>query len=291
MEFDDYQHQALITDQFPPGADPDKVMIPLLGLAGEVGTLLAEFKKRIRDGESYETFNERVEEELGDVLWYLANLSSRLDIALSTVASKNLYKNLERWPLPDDQASPKASFDADFPEEERFPRRFEIRFDEPSEGVSQMVIVPQGELLGNQLTDNAFQEDGYRFHDVLHLAHMAVLGWSPVMRSLLKRKRKSKPKFDEVEDGGRAIVLEEALVAFVYNEAKERRFFCDVRHVQTEALMTIKRLVDHLEVRSLPSRDWERAILQGYAAFRHLLQHHEGTFLLDLDNRNLSIVK
>ena len=38
--------------------------------------------------------------------------------------------------------------------------------------------------LGNDLMDNAYEDDGYRFHDVFHLACAAVLGWSPVLRAL-----------------------------------------------------------------------------------------------------------
>ena len=40
-------------------------MIPLLGLAGETGTLLSEFKKKVRDKESYDGFKARAEEEIG----------------------------------------------------------------------------------------------------------------------------------------------------------------------------------------------------------------------------------
>ena len=42
---------------------------------------------------------------------------------------------------------------------------------------------------------------------------MAVLGWSPTMRSLLRLKRKSSPDADECEDGARAIFAEEGLAA------------------------------------------------------------------------------
>ena len=90
MEFDKYQELADLTDQFADQTKEKNLMIPLLGLAGETGTLLSEFKKHLRDGESYEGFSERAEEELGDVLWYLANLASRLGLSLSEVAAKNL---------------------------------------------------------------------------------------------------------------------------------------------------------------------------------------------------------
>jgi len=43
----------------------------LLGLAGEAGTLLSEYKKHLRDGDAHQLHKERVAEELGDLLWYL----------------------------------------------------------------------------------------------------------------------------------------------------------------------------------------------------------------------------
>ena len=63
--------------------------------------------------------------------------------------------------------------------------------------------------LGDDLTDNSYREDGYRFHDVMHLANVACLHWSPVLHALMKRKRKSNRRTDEVEDGARAMIFEE----------------------------------------------------------------------------------
>ena len=39
--------------------------------------------------------------------------------------------------------------------------------------------------------------------------------WSPTFRALIKQKRKSDPKVDDAQDGGRAIVVEEGLTAWV----------------------------------------------------------------------------
>jgi hypothetical protein len=43
------------------------------------------------------------------------------------------------------------------------------------------------------LNRNSRRIDAYRFHDAIHLGFMAVLGWSPTMRALLRLKRKSSP--------------------------------------------------------------------------------------------------
>ena len=267
-------------------------MIPLLGLAGETGTLLAEFKKKIRDKESYEGFQERAEEELGDVLWYLSNIASRLGLPLSEIASKNLQKTHERWPILGETSEMFLFFDEGCSAKEQLPRSLKIRVFEIEQGKrAHMEIIPDGTPLGDPLTDNSYDDDGYRFHDVMHLANMAVLGWSPVIRALLKRKRKSQPKTDEVEDGARAIILEELVVAFVYGNARERKYYENIKHLDSEMLSTIKRIVRHLEVGTRKTKDWEDAIFQGYAAFRHLLAKREATFHLDLKKRKLVIVK
>jgi NTP pyrophosphatase (non-canonical NTP hydrolase) len=293
MDFDFYQDAAAGTDQFPQQKQKkdDGLMIPLLGIAGETGTLLAEFKKKIRDRESYEGFTEKAEEELGDILWYLSNIATRLNLSLSEIASKNLQKTNERWPVEGDSPDMFLFFDEGLPERERLPRTLQIRVFEVESGKrARMQVYPDGDTIGDPLTDNAYDDDGYRFHDVMHLANMAVLGWSPVLRGLLGLKRKSLPKVDEVEDGARAIILEELVVAFVYSNAKERCYYDGIRHLDSEMLSTIKRIVSHLEVAGRQTKDWERAIQQGYAAFRHLLKKREAVFNLDLRRRELTIV-
>jgi hypothetical protein len=76
MTFSEYQKLALETDQARGSADltvRDSVIVPLLGLAGEAGELLSEYKKQIRDGASHTLHGERVQEELGiHFLWMIS---------------------------------------------------------------------------------------------------------------------------------------------------------------------------------------------------------------------------
>ncbi len=294
MDFDYYQEIASGTDQnVGQNAKKDEgLMIPLLGIAGETGTLLAEFKKKIRDKDSYEGFQERAEEELGDILWYLSNIATRMRLSLSEIASKNLQKTSERWPTAGDTPEMFMYFDEGYPPKEQLPRLFKILVSENKEDKrAYMKILPDGEQLGDPLTDNAYYDDGYRFHDVMHLANMAVLGWSPVIRALLKRKRKSKPKIDEVEDGARACIIEELVIAFVYGNARERKYYQGVKNLDSEMLSTIKRIVRHLEVATRKTMDWEDAIFQGYAVFRHLLKKGEAVLQVDMKKRKLTILE
>src|ERR1700730_9962739 len=101
-------------------------MIPLLGLAGEVGELQSEYKKALRDGDGPELFRERFSEELGDVLWYVADLATKLDFDLNRIAELNLEKSRERWGRRCGLAEPRPAFDAGYPEAERLPRRLRV---------------------------------------------------------------------------------------------------------------------------------------------------------------------
>ncbi len=72
-------------------------MIPLAGLASETGELLGEYKKYLRDGESHKLFKERLAEEVGDLLWYVANVATKFGLDLAQVAEQNLAKCEGRW--------------------------------------------------------------------------------------------------------------------------------------------------------------------------------------------------
>ena len=82
---DEYQEVAARNDQNPRGG-LEGLTFPLLGLFGEVGTLLSALKKKQRDRDSYVGYSEAVIEEFGDVLWYFSNIASRASLRLSEFA-------------------------------------------------------------------------------------------------------------------------------------------------------------------------------------------------------------
>ncbi len=277
MNLNEYQEQAARTDIRP---DPSDVSFPLLGLAGEVGTLVAEYKKSLRSGEMYVGFRDQVAEELGDLLWYVAALARTCGLSLDDIATQNIEKTRLAWSseLPE-----LVTYDESHPENERLPRHLTITFHLTDDGRVRLFLGEKS--VGDPLDDNAYEEDHYRFHDALHLAHAAVLGWSPLTRSLLGKKRRSQPEVDRVEDGARAIFLEEGLVAFVFTEAERRGFFENTARVDWELLKTIQRITDHLEVRNQPPVAWQSAILQGYEVWRALRANGGGSVELNLDAR------
>jgi NTP pyrophosphatase (non-canonical NTP hydrolase) len=280
MEMNEYQQRAASTDIRP---DPSDVSFPLLGLAGEVGTLVAEYKKSMRSGEMYVGFRDQVAEELGDLLWYIGALARTCGLSLNDIAERNLEKTALAWgsDLP-----PPNVYDEGFPDDERLPRKAILTFTSDPQGLVRLFMGPNA--VGDPLDDNAYEEDHYRFHDALHLANAAVLGWSPLTRSLLKRKRQSRPEIDRVEDGARAIFLEEGLVAYVFSEAERRGFFENTDRVDWELLKTVQRISNHLEVGNQPPAVWQSAILQGYNVWRQLRANGGGSVTLDLDTRSFT---
>lgn len=281
LDFDSYQREALITDQSKEDGDAS-LLIPLLGLVGEIGTLATEQKKRIRDNKKHELFAERIAEDLGDILWYLSNFASKSGMSLEEIARQNLRKVRARWSLP----AGSALFDEQSDPHEQLPRRVELDFCPDRDG-SGVVLYLCGRRVGDRLTDNNRRDDGYRFHDVFHLAYAAILGWSPVTRALLNCKRRSSPLTDEVEDGGRAIAIEEGIAALVYADAKDHAFYAGMSEVDHAVLDTIRKMTSHLEVQTRTEAEWQRAILVGFDAWRLLRQHRGGRITVDLAARSI----
>ena len=319
----------------------------LMGLFGEVGGILATLKKQVREGESYPEYDEAVEEEFGDALWYFAALCHRLsipmdsivaavstcpdtrnrelarpllelgtatagllrinapdtsvrglvrefwvryiaalqaaDIDLKTVATRNLSKASGRFLKPDLSSLP--TFDAAFPADERLPEKFEITILQRPNGQTCMQL--NGVFIGAPLTDNIAEGDDYRYHDVFHLAHAAILHWSPTFRSLIQHKRKTRPEIDQAQDGGRAIVVEEGLAAWIFSRAKQLEYFEGKTKLSFDLLKTVEQFVRGYEVEQCPLNLWEEAILRGYEVFRQVRANCGGVIVGDRGGRTI----
>lgn len=99
MTLNDYQHRARSTALYPEAV---RVLYPTLKLAGEAGEVAEKLGKLMRD-EGYRPGSSlspgqrgALAAELGDVLWYVANLAADLGIELEEVASGNLDKLASR---------------------------------------------------------------------------------------------------------------------------------------------------------------------------------------------------
>ena len=93
MELNDYQEKAHETSFHEMS-----VIYPTLGLLGEAGEVAEKIKKLIRDkgyrpGDCINDNDKKaITLELGDVMWYVAELASNLDLSLETICQQNLIK-------------------------------------------------------------------------------------------------------------------------------------------------------------------------------------------------------
>jgi hypothetical protein len=288
MDLDHYQQQAALTDQY---TDDDLYGEPvaLLGLAGEVGTLLSEYKKHLRDGNAHEDFAQRMADDIGDSLWYLGKIARHRGLSLGTIARDNLVKTRQRWLHPRSGAvTPVDLFDADRPTSERLPRQFTIHFHVHEQGWAQRVRMElDGQVVGDPLSDKAYSDIGYRWHDAFHLSYAACLGWSPTFRTLIGRRRVSDPVVDQVEDGGRAKVIDEGIAALVFDYARRHHYLDGITALDDSLLKTIHSVTAGLEVHVRTPAEWEHAIISGFTVFRHLRRHNGGVVVGDLNARTL----
>lgn len=258
-----------------------RVLVPLFALAGNVGSLLSQYEEWFQFGDQYASQPERVKDELGILIQRLSKVASEYDLHLEDIARFNLEKIDRRWGPPSPQRPGYKLFDEDYAENERFPRKMDI-FIRP-DGHGRTVTTVNGNAFGDPLTDNHYADDGYRFHDVFHLSFASMLGWSPTARALLQRKRKSNPKVDETEDGGRAMVVEEGISAFVFDYAARRNFLDGVKTVDYKLLRSIREWTEHLEVARRIEADWEQAIVTGFKIWREVRAAGEGHIRADLE--------
>ena len=95
MDFDEYQRKAAATAIYPTEVG---VVYTALGLASEAGEVAGKVKKVLRDenGDFDLQAAYRIADEMGDVLWYMAQLATELGVPLASIASGNIAKLASR---------------------------------------------------------------------------------------------------------------------------------------------------------------------------------------------------
>src|SRR3989344_4775759 len=96
MNFQEYQEKSRKTAIYPEVGK--NFLYPVLGIAGESGEVAEKVKKifREKNGIVDEEGKETIAKELGDLLWYMAQLASELGISFDEVAEKNIIKTQSR---------------------------------------------------------------------------------------------------------------------------------------------------------------------------------------------------
>lgn len=95
MDFKQYQKYAVSFAIYPKEMGPSYVA---LGIGGEAGEVLDKIKKVYRDNNGvFDHENvDKIKYELGDILWYIANMCDTLGINIEDVASSNIEKLSKR---------------------------------------------------------------------------------------------------------------------------------------------------------------------------------------------------
>ena len=98
MNLNDYQTKAISTAIYPSRGSLHGLIYCTLKLNGEAGEVAEKIGKILRDDNSKISNEKRIDliKELGDVLWYIANLANELSISLDDIANINLEKLAKR---------------------------------------------------------------------------------------------------------------------------------------------------------------------------------------------------
>ncbi|WP_405816756.1 hypothetical protein [Streptomyces sp. NBC_00040] len=317
MKFSTFQESVRSASRFK-GRGAHQAITPMLGLAGETGSILNVYKKYLRDRIDLEAHRDLIGEELGDALWYVAAIANILGLDLEEIAKANLGRaeDLYGGGIESASLSSLPVFDAGYPESERFPRSLTVEFSQevnerglPTVSMTLIEAIPDafpngsnvtqvdgkkielgyqvGSQLGDPLDDNTDVADAYRFHDAIHFGFLSVLNWSPNSRSLLKIKRRSNADVDRTQDGARAIFAEEGLATILSRLARRRMGLTKEVNIDGEIIEIARASVADLEVSDLPGWAWRRAISQGFQAMHHLAENQGGYLVADLDARTL----
>lgn len=291
--FDDYQQLAFKTARTDGRVLLEVCLAVLFQLGAELlRSTLPEIERNLNQNVA----DRPAKTVLGEIAWHLSALASLYHLSMNEVVAFNM----EKVNFRSERGTPTLLHDQDREPKEQFPRVFDVAFVRIAPRRSRMYF--EGRRLGDDLTDNTYDDDGYRFHDVLHLALVAHLGWSPVVREMMKRKRKSRnDSVDENEDGARAKVVEELLLKAIHSEgvrqAREsgrcsvdgpERMFPEPSTIPFRLLKTLRTYVENLEVWDNTYWEWENAIYEGCEIFFQLRQEKQGTVRADLENRRLT---
>ncbi len=93
LSFNEYQERA--NELMSEEAKKEPLLNGVLGLTGEAGECADLYKKYLFQGHPFD--KEKMVKELGDVLWYIAEVCKGLGVSLEEVAKTNLDKLYQRY--------------------------------------------------------------------------------------------------------------------------------------------------------------------------------------------------
>ncbi len=108
MNINEYQKLANRTANHSLRAETRRITAAL-GLAGESGEIADIIKKNV--GQGHDLNADDIVDELGDVLWYVAELADALGTTLEEVATRNVEKLMRRYPAGFDAKTSRARYE------------------------------------------------------------------------------------------------------------------------------------------------------------------------------------
>lgn len=97
LTFDEYQKKAWTTAKYRNKGN--NIYYPTMGLGSEAGEVLGKVKRMMRDQDTDSislNLRDKIIDELGDVLWYIAAIATELNTSLNTIAYLNIDKLFDR---------------------------------------------------------------------------------------------------------------------------------------------------------------------------------------------------
>lgn len=97
LQINEYQRKSHLTADYP-GKNEGDFTYPVMGLTEEAGEVSGKFAKAVRDEDGKITDERRaaIKKELGDVCWFVAEISTLLGFTLEEVMQGNLDKLASR---------------------------------------------------------------------------------------------------------------------------------------------------------------------------------------------------
>ena len=170
---------------------------------------------------------------------------------------------------------------------ESLPKTASFAFVDTGENVLVYVDAKGGQPFHVMRTASDFSpSDGYRWYQVFCLAFAAVLGWSPILRDALGVKRRSNRTVEKGQDGVRAQMIEEYVIALAM---AEDGWIGGTAPMSDALLSEIQDAVAHLEAGQFSQHDWHHALDAARRTWRMLALYGDGVVEFDRLNKELRV--
>ena len=207
-----------------------------------------------------------------DYLKNLAQFAHVCGTSLNEAADHNLQKISDRYAQPEQ---------LHWPDAHEFAFMGRKAFDFSING-DTVTMSSDGKIIGDPLTSQVREDDGFNTHDIVHLSLATYLDWSPVLRKLTNTRRD-----DDTLDGARHYLTEENIVQNVWRFQEEN----PNRHGLGWDLLTniSDSVAKHPEANKITLAQWENAIKIGVDNANKLAANKGGRVVCDFVSKQMTL--